>query len=113
VPCRGVPMWRDDSCFGYSPFSLREALIPILRCPSCGAESLWTLDVQRQTEREILDALLTCAQCGTARRVQHGIVDLMEHPPEFVTREAAGLGRFAELMRADGWDREQVLKLPY
>ena len=71
-------MWRDDSCFGYSPFSLREALIPILRCPSCGAESLWTLAVQRQTEREIRDARLTCAQCGTARRVQHGIVDLMK-----------------------------------
>jgi SAM-dependent methyltransferase len=45
--------------------------------------------------------------------VQNGIVDLLEHAPEFVTREAAGLGRFADLMRADGWDRKRVLELPY
>jgi SAM-dependent methyltransferase len=45
--------------------------------------------------------------------VQDGIVDLLERPPEFVTREAAGLKRFADLMRADGWDRGRVLELPY
>jgi SAM-dependent methyltransferase len=28
-------------------------------------------------------------------------------------REQAGLDRFADVMRADGWDREQVLNLPY
>jgi SAM-dependent methyltransferase len=38
---------------------------------------------------------------------------LLEKPPEYVTREAAGLGRFAELMRSDGWDRQRVLELPY
>jgi hypothetical protein len=41
-------------------------------------------------------------------------VDLMPpRPPEFVTREAAGLERFADVMRAEGWDRERVLNLPY
>ena len=29
-----------------------------------------------------------------------------------VTREAAGLQRFADHMRASGWDRERVLSLP-
>jgi SAM-dependent methyltransferase len=36
----------------------------------------------------------------------------MHEPPEHVVREAAGLGRFAEYMRADGWDRETVRRLP-
>jgi SAM-dependent methyltransferase len=29
-----------------------------------------------------------------------------------VVREAAGLSRFAEVMRRDGWDRERILRLP-
>jgi uncharacterized protein len=92
---------------------LRETLIPILRCPSCGQEGEWELSVERREEREIRDGTLSCANCGAARRVQDGIVDLLEHPPEFVTREAAGLERFASLMSAEGWDRERVLELPY
>ena len=36
----------------------------------------------------------------------------MYEPPDFVVREAAGLERFAEVMRADGWDRERILALP-
>ncbi len=37
----------------------------------------------------------------------------MHDPPEFVVREAAGLERFAETMRGDGWDKERITKLPY
>jgi SAM-dependent methyltransferase len=92
---------------------LRETLIPILRCPVCGEEGRWDLDVERRDEREIRDGRLSCAACGASRVVQDGIVDLLEDPPEFVTREAAGLKRFADLMRADGWDRDRVLELPY
>jgi SAM-dependent methyltransferase len=36
----------------------------------------------------------------------------MPDPPAFVVREAEGLERFADTMRADGWDRERVLTLP-
>lgn len=56
---------------------------------------------------------MKCENCGVARPVAEGIVDLLEDPPDFVVREAAGLGRFADLMRSDGWDRERVLELPY
>jgi SAM-dependent methyltransferase len=44
--------------------------------------------------------------------VEHGIVDLLHDPPDFVCREAAGLSRFAAVMRRDGWGREQMLALP-
>ena len=36
----------------------------------------------------------------------------MPQPPGHVAREAAGLGRFAEHMRADGWDRDTIRRLP-
>jgi len=44
--------------------------------------------------------------------VHRGVGHLMLDPPEHVTREAAGLERFADYMRADGWDEEKVRKLP-
>lgn len=92
---------------------MRETLIPILRCPFCGQEGRWDLRVEERNEQEIREGSLLCAGCGVERRVQEGIVDLLESPPDFVTREAAGLQRFADLMRAEGWDREEVLELPY
>jgi SAM-dependent methyltransferase len=36
----------------------------------------------------------------------------MPNPPEHIAREAAGLERFAEVMKADGWDRDVVRQLP-
>ena len=36
----------------------------------------------------------------------------MLRPPEHIVREAAGLDRFADYMRADGWDRETIRRLP-
>ncbi len=92
---------------------LRETLIPILRCPSCGQEGEWKLHAATRDAREVRDGSLTCAHCGQVRDIQDGIVNLLERPPDFVTREAAGLQRFAEVMRADGWDRERVLSLPH
>ena len=86
----------------------------ILRCPSCGQEDGdWAVEAQAQDDREVRDGELRCGRCGKARIVDSGIVDMLENPPEFVTREAAGLGRFAELMANDGWDRDRILELPY
>ena len=53
-----------------------------------------------------------CGSCDGRFAVTGGIADLLYDPPDFVTREAAGLDRFAEVMRADGWDRERILALP-
>ena len=36
----------------------------------------------------------------------------MVDPPDHVLREAEGLTRFAEWMKAQGWDREAVKRLP-
>ena len=43
-------------------------------------------------------------------RDHDGIVDLLPEPPDFVRREAAGLGRFAERMRQDGWGGKRPLR---
>jgi SAM-dependent methyltransferase len=39
-------------------------------------------------------------------------MELLHDPPDYIVAEAAGLERFAEQMRAEGWDREKVRKLP-
>jgi SAM-dependent methyltransferase len=70
------------------------------------------LDVSLRDAREIREGSIACAGCGRVRPIEDGIVDLLDDPPAFVTREAAGLERFADVMRADGWDRERVLSLP-
>jgi SAM-dependent methyltransferase len=55
---------------------------------------------------------LVCTHCSHRAAVADGIADLLHEPPPAVTREAAGLMRFAEVMRRDGWDRERILRLP-
>ncbi len=71
----------------------------LLRCPRCRREGT-------------LDGVLRCEACGHRTPVADGVVDALYDPPEAVVREAAGLARFAELMRADGWDRDRILNLP-
>jgi len=63
-------------------------------------------------EREVREGDLTCGACGGTFAIADGIADLLGDAPEYVGREAAGLERFAEVMRADGWDRERILALP-
>lgn len=92
---------------------MREAFADMLRCPNCRAEGRWDLEAGERDGREVREGALRCRQCGEERGVADGIVDMLRDPPEFVVREAAGLGRFAELMRNDGWDREKILQLPY
>lgn len=91
---------------------MRATLLPLLRCPRCAAEGSFALDAAESDAREVRSGTLTCGRCGHAASVERGVVDLLPDPPEIVGREAAGLERFAEVMRADGWDRERVLRLP-
>ena len=57
--------------------------------------------------------MLRCRACATEHPVRRGVAELMPDAPAHVYREADGLGRFAELMRADGWTPERVRELPY
>ena len=91
---------------------MRESLTSILRCPGCHADGTLGLTATRCDRREVREGALTCAQCGRRFAVEQGIADLLLDAPEFVRRERAGLDRFADLMRADGWDRERILALP-
>ena len=62
--------------------------------------------------REVREGALRCSACGTRFRVHRGVAELLHDPPEHIVKEAAGLERFAEKMRGDGWDRELVRRLP-
>jgi SAM-dependent methyltransferase/uncharacterized protein YbaR (Trm112 family) len=91
---------------------VRDALVALLRCPSCAAERTLQLDVAQRDAREIVAGALACTACGHRAPIERGVVDLMPDPPEEVRLEAAGLERFAALMRSEGWDRERILRLP-
>ncbi|WP_026909610.1 class I SAM-dependent methyltransferase [Patulibacter minatonensis] len=91
---------------------MRESFLEILRCPSCLSERSLRLEVVEEDEREVREGTLRCATCALERPFRGGIVDLLTDPPAFVEREADGLARFADVMRADGWDAERILALP-
>jgi len=92
--------------------TLRASLLPLLRCPRCRAERSLTLTERVSDEREVREGTLACDRCDNTFEIADGIVDMLWDAPPFVDREAAGLERFAEVMRADGWDRERILALP-
>ncbi len=91
---------------------MRESLIASLRCLRCQADGSFQLSATDSDGLEVRRGRLRCARCAGEFEIVDGIVELLGDPPDFVRREAAGLERFAELMRADGWDRERVLALP-
>lgn len=91
---------------------MRADLLPILRCAACRSESTLALHADAEDDREVREGRLDCAACGARWAVGEGIVHLLGERPAHVDREAAGLERFAEVMRADGWDVERILRLP-
>src|SRR5947207_13407425 len=83
-----------------------------LRCPVCRSERSLRLEADRADEREVREGRLRCASCGSEFPVRQGVAELLHDPPEHVVREAAGLERFADYMRSEGWSREMILGLP-
>ncbi len=84
-----------------------------LRCPACRREHTLVLAAGERDAREVREGTLRCIACGRSFDVHRGVPELLFEPPEHIVREAAGLARFAEQMRAEGWGPEQVRKLPY
>jgi SAM-dependent methyltransferase len=91
---------------------LRRSFLDTARCPRCRSEDGFDLEVAQESALEVRQGMVRCRRCGERRSITNGIVELMPDVPEFVHREAAGLERFAALMRSDGWDRERILALP-
>ena len=83
-----------------------------LRCPVCRRDRTMRLQARESDEREVREGTLICGACGAQQPVHRGVGQLLLDAPEHVAREAAGLQRFADYMRADGWTREKVRKLP-
>jgi len=83
-----------------------------LRCPVCHRDRTLRLHATESDQREVREGELRCTACGATLPVHRGVGHLLVDPPEHVLREAAGLERFADFMRADGWGREQVRQLP-
>jgi SAM-dependent methyltransferase len=84
-----------------------------LRCPACHSDQTLALAPSSSDDREVREGELTCSACGTRFPIHRGVADLLHDPPDHVRREAAGLARFAEVMTAEGWDREKILTLPH
>jgi SAM-dependent methyltransferase/uncharacterized protein YbaR (Trm112 family) len=83
-----------------------------LRCPFCRHDRTLRLFAVESDQREVRTGTLTCKHCGGQRPVYRGVGDLMVNAPEFVERESAGLERFAQRMRDDGWSPETIRQLP-
>lgn len=83
-----------------------------LRCPACLSEGTLVLHVAASDEHEVREGTLHCSACAQRFAVRRGVAELLYEPPAHVVAEAAGLERFAEAMRAEGWDRELVRRLP-
>jgi SAM-dependent methyltransferase len=92
---------------------MRRDLLELLRCPRCRTDRSFDLEEQEVDAREVRTGGLTCRACRHRAAIEDGIVDLMHDPPDYVVREAEGLERFAQSMRADGYDRARILELPY
>ncbi len=83
-----------------------------LRCPACLRDHALELQAQESDAQEVREGTLRCKACGAEFVVHRGVGELLHEPADHIVAEAAGLGRFAEQMRAEGWDREMVRKLP-
>ena len=83
-----------------------------LRCPACGRDSTLELTAGAGDEREVREGTLRCGACASEFAVHRGVMELLQEPPDYIVAEAAGLERFAAQMRAEGWDREMVRRLP-
>jgi SAM-dependent methyltransferase len=83
-----------------------------LRCPVCRRDRTLLLEAGQSDAREVREGALVCSHCGARQPVHRGVGELLVNAPDHVEREAAGLQRFADYMRADGWDRARVRQLP-
>jgi SAM-dependent methyltransferase len=83
-----------------------------LRCPACRGDGTLELHLTAGDAREAREGSLRCTNCGTEFLLRHGVVELLHDAPEHILKEAAGLARFADQMRLEGWDREMVRRLP-
>jgi uncharacterized protein len=92
---------------------VKQEFAETLRCPACRREHTLALEARERDAHEVREGTLRCSACGNAFEIHRGVPELLYEPPEHIVREAAGLARFAEQMRLEGWDREMVRKLPY
>jgi len=83
-----------------------------LRCTACLTDGALELREQASDDREVREGALVCRACGTQFALRQGVPELLHDPPDHIRQEAAGLERFAAQMRAQGWDRALVRRLP-
>jgi SAM-dependent methyltransferase len=91
---------------------VKAELVEQLRCPACRRDHTLRLCVDACDEREVREGSLRCGACLSEFALRRGVVELLHEPPAHIAAEAAGLERFAEQMRGEGWDREVVRRLP-
>ncbi len=83
-----------------------------LRCPACRYDGTLVVNARERDAHEVREGTLRCSRCAREFAVHRGVIELLYDPPDYIVAEAAGLERFAAQMRAEGWDRELVRRLP-
>jgi SAM-dependent methyltransferase/uncharacterized protein YbaR (Trm112 family) len=83
-----------------------------LRCPACYSDRVLVLHEETRNAWEVREGSLRCLVCARKFAVHRGVPELLFEPSAHILAEAAGLERFAEHMRAAGWDRELLRRLP-
>jgi SAM-dependent methyltransferase/uncharacterized protein YbaR (Trm112 family) len=83
-----------------------------LRCPACRRDGTLELRAEGSDPNEVREGTLRCTACGAEFTLHRGVPELLHSPPQHVLDEAAGLERFAEQMRLEGWNRDLVMRLP-
>ena len=83
-----------------------------LRCPACASDRSLSLQATTSNEREVREGSLRCGVCHTRFAVHRGVPELLYDPARHILTEAAGLERFAQQMRLEGWGPELVRRLP-
>jgi SAM-dependent methyltransferase/uncharacterized protein YbaR (Trm112 family) len=83
-----------------------------LRCPACASDKSLSLQAAESDEREVREGSLQCRVCHTRFALRRGVPELLYDPPQHILTEAAGLERFAEQMRLEGWGPALVRQLP-
>jgi len=91
---------------------VKAAFASVLRCPVCHSDNALILHPDGSDAHEVREGRLVCSRCASEFPVHRGVPELLHEPEPHILAEAAGLERFADYMRASGWDRETVLRLP-
>lgn len=79
---------------------MKKWLVEELICPECllrdeGNEVLLTADIEKETDKEIIDGCLSCPACGSRYNINDGTAVVVPAKTLPITKDSAGYGSFS------------------